>query len=87
MEWMLKGSLQSAMKEMKSAWKKQQGTLNIYIHESGSSPADKNLGVGVLDMIWQCACAAQKPKRILGCIKRNVATGGGGGFSPSTPFS
>lgn len=44
MEWMLKGSLQSAMKEMKSAWKKQQGTLNIYIYETGSSPADKDLG-------------------------------------------
>lgn len=44
MEQMLKGSLQSAMKEIKSAWKKQQGTLNIYIHETGSSPADKDLG-------------------------------------------
>lgn len=32
------------MKEIKSAWKKQQGTLNIYIYETGSSPADKDLG-------------------------------------------
>lgn len=39
-----KGSLQSAMKEIKTAWKKQQGTLNTYIYETGSSPADKDLG-------------------------------------------
>ena len=70
-------------------WGNLQYQYKLWDEGIESSPAEKDLGIPVaekLGMSRQCALAAQKANRIVGCIKRNVASRPREVILPPTPL-